>query len=75
MDFTCDLSSCVLNKRGECMKTFYNECPYFREVLAHRTELKQKLEFAKSWAKDYNEMIRKEKERKRRVYLNERGEV
>lgn len=37
--------------------------------------MKQKIEFAKSWAKDYNEMIRKEKERKRRVYLNERGEV
>ena len=62
-NFTCDLSSCVLNKRGECMKTFYNECPYFREVLAKRIERKKKLEIAKEWAKDYNEKVRKEKEK------------
>lgn len=63
MDFTCDLSSCVLNKRGECMKTFYGECPYYREVLAKRIERKKKLEFAKEWAKDYNEKVTKEKEK------------
>ena len=61
--WTCDISSCVLNKRGECMKTFYNECPYFREVLAKRIERKKKLEIAKEWAKDYNEKVRKEKEK------------
>lgn len=29
----CDLSSCVLNKRGECMKTNRDECPYYVLVL------------------------------------------
>lgn len=57
MEITCDLSSCVLNKRGECMKTFFGECPYFREVLAKRIEQKKRLEFAKKWAKDYNEKV------------------
>ena len=64
MDFTCDLISCVLNKRGECMKTFYKECPYYRLVLAKRIEQKKRLEFAKRWAKDYNEKVTKEKEKK-----------
>lgn len=63
MDFTCDLSSCVLNKRGECMKTFFEECPYYAEVLRKRIERQKQLEFAKKWAKDYNEKVTKEKEK------------
>ena len=64
MDFTCDLNSCVLNKRGECMKTNVEECVYFKKVLSKCIERKKHLEFAKRWAKDYNNKITKEKEKK-----------
>ena len=60
----CDLLDCVLNKRGECMKTCKDMCPYFREVLTKRIERQKKLEFAKAWAKDYNDKITREKENK-----------
>lgn len=29
----CDLKDCVLNKRGECMKTNKRLCPYYSRVL------------------------------------------
>ena len=46
------------------MKTCKDMCPYFREVLTKRIERQKKLEFAKAWAKDYNDKITREKENK-----------
>ena len=33
----CDLKDCVLNKRGECMKTNKSNCPYYMKVLIYKT--------------------------------------